>query len=702
MDELAEWQKGNDDFLAKALAWLRLRLLRLAPEEQLIVAATPEAAVPKRRFWDRPLDAPPPATPLLPPPSAVTEEHVAQALAEMDAAEAATPRLAIGLLSQALGLSRFERDMLLLCAAMEIDTRIAQLCARAQDDPQRPYPTFALALVLFDKPSWDVLSPEGPLRRWRLIEINQPGAQPLTTSPLRADERIVNYLKGLNYLDDRLAPLFVPLDVAEPQAQLPPSQQGIADQIERRLRQTAATQRLPIVQLLGHDAASKQLVARRVAASLGLHLYRLPVEALPTHAAELETLARLIDREAVLWPLSLYVDAHEVDKTPTEGTVQQLTRFLSRSSGVCFLDTHDIRPGSGRAPLAFDVEKPTRAEQQAAWHAILGEADDGSAALLSGQFDLNLAAIQQIAQSILSDAADNQGIGLRDRMWDACLATARPRMDALAERIEPKATWSDIVMPPAEMNLLRQIAAQVQHRHTVYEEWGFAAKRARGLSINALFAGESGTGKTMAAEVIANDLRLNLYRIDLSAVVSKYIGETEKNLRRLFDAAEDGGALLFFDEADALFGKRSEVKDSHDRYANIEINYLLQRMESYKGLAILATNMKSSLDPAFMRRIRFVVDFRPHGAAERKAIWERIFPPETRTQELDFGRLARLVLNGGSINNVAINAAFLAAQAGTPVNMQLVLDAARAEFQKLKRPINNDDFVWHEPASKAA
>jgi SpoVK/Ycf46/Vps4 family AAA+-type ATPase len=220
----------------------------------------------------------------------------------------------------------------------------------------------------------------------------------------------------------------------------------------------------------------------------------------------------------------------------------------------------------------------------------------------------------------------------------------------------------------------------------------------RGLGISALFAGQSGTGKTMAAEVIANQLELNLYRIDLSAVVSKYIGETEKNLRRLFDAAEDGGAILFFDEADALFGKRSEVKDSHDRYANIEINYLLQRMEAYRGLAILATNMKGLLDPAFLRRLRFIVNFSFPGPQERREIWQKVFPPQTpvektdEKEKLDWERLARFNLTGGNIHAIALNAAFLAAARGTPVTMSLVLQAAREEFRKLERPINEADF----------
>jgi SpoVK/Ycf46/Vps4 family AAA+-type ATPase len=273
-----------------------------------------------------------------------------------------------------------------------------------------------------------------------------------------------------------------------------------------------------------------------------------------------------------------------------------------------------------------------------------------------------------------------------------CKARTRQRLDILAQRLEPKAGWDDIVLGEEPARLLRAIAAQVRHRNTVYEQWGFARTMNRGFGISALFAGESGTGKTMAAEVIANDLRLGLYRIDLSAVVSKYIGETEKNLRRLFDAAEHGGAILFFDEADALFGKRSEVKDSHDRYANIEINYLLQRMEAFGGLAILATNMKSLLDPAFMRRLRFVVNFTFPGAAERRLMWQKAFPLEAPTGELDFDRLARLNLTGGNIHSIALNAAFLAAQAQTQVTMPVVLAATRMEFRKLDKMINESDF----------
>ena len=210
--------------------------------------------------------------------------------------------------------------------------------------------------------------------------------------------------------------------------------------------------------------------------------------------------------------------------------------------------------------------------------------------------------------------------------------------------------------------------------------------------MSALFSGVSGTGKTMAAEVLARELRLDLYRIDLSSVVSKYIGETEKNLKKVFDAAEEGGALLLFDEADALFGKRSEVRDSHDRYANIEVGYLLQRMEAYQGLAILTTNLRSLLDPAFQRRLRFTINFPFPDAAHREAIWKNVFPRDTPTHRLDYKKLAQLNVTGGNIRNIALNAAFLAAEAGTPVEMVNLLEAAKLEVQKIERPLSDAEM----------
>jgi SpoVK/Ycf46/Vps4 family AAA+-type ATPase len=275
-----------------------------------------------------------------------------------------------------------------------------------------------------------------------------------------------------------------------------------------------------------------------------------------------------------------------------------------------------------------------------------------------------------------------------DRLWDSCRSLARPKLEDLAQRIVPCANWDDLVLPEQQKHVLRQLAAQVRHRMKVYETWGFSARGRRGLGLSALFTGSSGTGKTMAAEVLARDLRLDMYRVDLASVVSKYIGETEKNLKQVFDAAEEGGVLLLFDEADALFGRRGEVSDSRDRYANIEVGYLLQRMEAYQGLAILTTNLKASLDPAFQRRLRFTVNFPFPDATQREAIWRNVFPAATPTSSLDPKKLAQLNVMGGSIRNIALNAAFLAAALDKPVEMSDLMEAARLEVPKMERSLS--------------
>lgn len=719
------WQADNNRYLAASVSWLRLQLEQLAepaalaPAAGSVVESTTTAAQPtllKRLFRAQPTTdvnggSARPTPLLLEDYSRRPESSVAQAQAERESIAAQMdPPPALIILSQQLGLTPFEQETLLLCVAVELDTRIAPLCARAQDDPQRLYPTFALALALFAEPSWDALSPDRPLRYWRLLEINQPGATSLTLSSLRADERIVNYVKGLSVLDDRLALHLAPLPGADA-ALLAASQRAGVDALLWHWQRTVSGV-LPVAQLLGTDGVSKQLVAQATATALHRHLYHLNADSVPTQFAEVEALARLWQRESRLLPLALYIDAQASEPGPVEAQ-SPLNRFLVRAadaSSVLLLGVRDALARLHCPTFAVDVDKPSAAEQQAAWVQALdplaqlqeptwrSEAVRAIGATLSSQFRLNLPEIFNLSAAALADASATAAAPVpapeqvATYLWDACRALTRPRLDTLAQRLEAKATWDDLVLPEDALRLLRQIAIQVRHRSTVYEEWGFAHKMTRGLGINALFTGESGTGKTMAAEVIANDLRLNLYRIDLSAVVSKYIGETEKNLRRLFDAADEGGAILFFDEADALFGKRSEVKDSHDRYANIEINYLLQRIEAYRGLAILATNMKSALDPAFMRRLRFIVHFPFPGLAERKLMWQKVFPPQVPKSELAFDRLARLNLTGGNIHSIALNAAFLAAQAGEPVTTSLILSTARMEYRKLEKPINESDF----------
>jgi SpoVK/Ycf46/Vps4 family AAA+-type ATPase len=305
---------------------------------------------------------------------------------------------------------------------------------------------------------------------------------------------------------------------------------------------------------------------------------------------------------------------------------------------------------------------------------------------VTSQFHLDTVSIQA-AGTEMSGPSSPTEVESGTELWEICRTQSRRTLPGLAQRIEASAAWDDLVLPEPQRQILREIALHVRHRFTVHEQWGFSQRSTRGLGISTLFSGPSGTGKTMAAEVLANELRLDLYRIDLSQVVSKYIGETEKNLAKVFEAAEGGGAILLFDEADALFGKRSEVKDSHDRYANIEVSYLLQRMESYRGLAILTTNMKSALDPAFLRRIRFIIQFPFPNTAQRAEIWRRIFPGQTPTDSLDIGKLAQLNIAGGSIQNVALRAAFLAADSGEPVRMNHLLAAARSEYSKIEKPL---------------
>ncbi len=706
--QVEQWLAANDRYLSAELASLTNRLEQLAIAAERAAQGPPPPAAPpikpaevQRSFMSRLFKSDaaraPAAAPRLLPAAEPVSDTAAQPEKPIEAPDTQVPP-ALVLLAQRLGLSEFERNTLLLCAAMELDTRIGALCARAQQNPNRPFPTFALALVLFDQPAWDVLSPERPLRHWRLIEISQPGAQPLITSALKADERIVNYIKGLNYLDDRLTPLVVPLVTAG--TELPPSQAALAETMLGYLERARTGRQVPVMQLLGADSQSKRNIAEQVAAGLGLSVYSTSVDALPTSAADPETFVRLWHRERALRPSALYREARDSDHSANSSSAAALRRLLSRNVGVAFLDTREPWPDLGREAVSIDVNKPTPGEQTAAWKQALGDAAGDHPAALAGQFSFNVTTIADIAARARATAEGQEE--MRAALWSESLAHARPALDQLAQAIEPKATWEQLELPTADKDLLRQIAAQVKHRAAVYDGWGFRERMNRGFGISVLFAGESGTGKTMAAEVIANDLKLLLYRIDLSAVVSKYIGETEKNLRRLFDAAEDGAAILFFDEADALFGKRSEVKDSHDRYANIEVNYLLQRMEAYRGLAILATNMKGALDTAFLRRLRFIVDFPFPGPAERTAIWQKVFPSREHLAGLDYARLSRFNLTGGNIHNIALNAAFLAAQRNAPVGMPLLLEAIRTEYRKIGKPVNEGDFRWLEPAGRNA
>jgi hypothetical protein len=586
-------------------------------------------------------------------------------------------------------LSPFERDVLLLCAGVELDASFATLVASVQGDPQRSRPTFSLALTLSPDAHWSALSPASALRRWRLIELT-PGVG-LTASPLRIDERVLHHLTGVAATDERLAGVVHPV---RPGGELAQSHRAFADLIASVWSAPAGTATAPVIQICGDAGLETYAIAAAGCRALGLGLAAMMADAMPQAPGECETLARVWEREAALSRSVLLVDCGELDAADAHRSAA-LTRFLEHTRGPILLATRDRRRLPHRQLVTLEVGRITAEEQRAAWHQGLGESAarlDGQLDQLASQFSLGGAAISA-AITEARGRLGSTGNDLGDALWAACRSQARPKLDDLAQRIDVVARWDDLILPDAQRQILRDVTGQVRRRRIVYERWGFGRQGARGLGISALFAGTSGTGKTMAAEVLANELRLDLYRIDLSSVVSKYIGETEKNLRRVFDAAEEGGAILLFDEADALFGKRSEVRDSHDRYANIEVSYLLQRMECYCGLAILTTNMKSALDDAFLRRIRFIVQFPFPDTSQRAAIWRRIFPAETPTDGLAAERLAQLEVAGGNIRSIALNAAFLAADADEPVRMGHLLHAARTEYAKLEKALTEAEVA---------
>jgi AAA+ superfamily predicted ATPase len=615
--------------------------------------------------------------------------------------EAGTPP-ALEMVVRLFGLTSFERNVLLLCLAPELDPTFERLYAYVQDDVTRKHATPHLALTLFGGRSEDEpdarnsLLPESPLRRYQLVILG-PGPSPGTARdarPMRLDDRVVDYLRGINRPDERLSDLLrpvLPVPIPQPHHKL-------VDQLRRYIKSSARRGPWPpALNLIGPPDAGKRAVAQASCNRLGLQLYGLDVARLHAPGLERQELMRLIERESVLLQMAIYLDVADVDSSD-KTMVASIADVIERL-GVFLVVGGRERWQGAREMVALRVPKPDASDQREIWLQALsgtGDSPNGHIGALVQQFDfgpetITRAAAAGKALALLRTSDDNAEPTAGD-LWQACREQAGWHLDQLAQRITPCCTWEDIVLPEDVFRQLQEIAAQVANRPQVYETWGFGARLNRGRGISALFSGPSGTGKTMAAEVLASDLELDLYRIDLAGVVSKYIGETEKNLRGVFDAAEQSGAILFFDEADALFGKRTEVKDSHDRYANIEVNYLLQRMEDYRGLAILATNRKSALDQAFMRRLRFLVDFPFPNTDGRRDIWRKVFPQQVPVDGLDYDALSRLELAGGNIRNIALNAAFLAASEGGSLGMNHIMRAARREYAKIDKMITEGEW----------
>lgn len=610
-------------------------------------------------------------------------------------------------------LQRFDIDVLLVCMAAELDQRYEKLYAYLQDDVTRKRPTVDLLLnLLTPSPAQHLAARRhfvvgAALLRSRLVETIDDTSQPnptLLSRGLKPDDRIVDYLLGADTIDARLQPF---AELQSPARSL--QELVLGDESRRSLDALAAMVEgpaPPVIHITGPAGVGKHSVAAAVCRTRGLRLLVVRIDRLLAQpGAGLAASLLLIDREARLQGAAiLYKGLDPMQAEPQQAARTVFRDALDASTSLCFLSSaapwDDDSPSRIRACMRVSVQRPDGAQRLSLWRRALagGPADaEMDLAAVAGRFKLSAGQIEDAAATARGLArlrgGPTQQVATQD-VFEACRLASNRRLGALARKVVPRYKWADIVLPADRVAQLREICNHMKYRDRVYTDWGFGRKLALGKGLTVLFAGPSGTGKTMAADVIAGELGLDLYKIDLSSVVSKYIGETEKNLARIFEEAETSNAILFFDEADALFGKRSDVKDSHDRYANIEVGYLLQRMEEYEGVAILATNLRKNMDEAFVRRLHFTLDLPFPDHADRHRIWQGIWPHDTpRDTDIDLESLARrFEMTGGNIRNVALAAAFLAADEGEVVRMKHVVHATQREYQKTGKLLREQDF----------
>lgn len=584
-------------------------------------------------------------------------------------------------LSSTFELSAFEEFILMLCAGYELDGKFAHALDSVTNQGIAK-PCFGLALALFADSHWSAITPVAALRHWRLIDLE--AGTSLVSRRLRIDERILHFLTGISYLDNRLQGILENMPGIQV---LAPSLSSCIQRVVEGWNTTVTTRELSVIQLCGPSHSDMQSVAASACQAMDLLLYQLDVKDIPDDTIERNALARLWQREAKIDRAALLIKA-------TAEQHKKLSSFIQLVYAPMIIITKQAVDTSPRLSIRIDVPSVGATEQKELWGSQLGEKAkyiNGGLDRVVSQFSLSAHKISNLSQQ-LEISTRTAGSETGEELWQACRLQSRKKLDSLAQRIDSTVGWDDLILPQTQKQILRDIVSHARQRFRVYETWGFSGKTAFGQGISALFYGPSGTGKTLAASVIAHELQLDLYRIDLSQVVNKYIGETEKNLARVFDAAEDSGAILLFDEADSLFAKRTEVRNSYDRNANMETSYLLQRMESYSGIAVLTTNLKKEIDTAFMRRIRFAIQFPFPDASTRKQIWQRVFPEQTPLENIDVTRLAGLDIAGGNIRNIALNAAFLAADENESVKMSHVAKAARREFTKLEKSIKESEL----------
>ncbi len=640
----SDWFAANDEVIGRGLAWLQ--------------AQVQQAIDPNR--------------------ASASEFRAAYMMARQSMLDASRP-CALDQLASAFGLSDFDLDVLLVALGPQVDVELGALYRRVPGCAGAPHASRALVEMLLCASAASRalarvhLAPGAPLRRHALVHLDHADA----ACPITLDERMVGLIHGLPDWDPQVSGV-----LRELAACVVP---GGLLQAAHRLARAISASSGPIGQIVGPRRSGRHALAQAVAAEFGLAPMQVDARALPAGAAERRSLWALISREARLSRLCLVIDAGAdtvgADE-PAEGlAVRAAQEATAAATALTLVLSEDLVAGLGELPL---VRLPPLSRDERAWcwnealtlHAIPTEGLGD----LANHFPFGLSRMLEVARSVAATETPD-----RQALWNACRERGASRLGGLARRIVSRRGWSDLVLPDEVLADLHALADQVGSRGIVYGDWGYDAVLPRGRGVSALFAGPSGVGKTLAAEVIAGELGLDLYCVDLATVVSKYIGETEKNLKRVFDAAEEAGAVLLIDEADALFGKRTEVKDSHDRYANIETSYLLQRIDQHDGLVVLATNMRSHLDFAFMRRLRYLVDFPYPGFDDRRALWRKAFPPAAPIDGIDFDRLAQLELAGGNIVVIATNAAFLAAAESARIGMRHVERATCTEFRKLDR-----------------
>ena len=624
--------------------------------------------------------------------------------------------LALPQLCRLFGLSGFERQAVLICLAPELRRKYDRLYAYLQDDITRKRPSVDLVLDLLcvtEPQRWTArarLSESSPILRAGLLRTLNDPQSPSGCSGLaqflQLDPRICEFLMGSSQIDSRLAGKVEFQRPARETGAPPVAQEisvGVFNLVEQQLNDRG---RKLVVYLYGPYGVGKRELAMSVCGRLGCPILTLDTELLLTQGADAESVLRAAFREGLLQQAVIYLRRGDV---LLQNTARPLLTALATAiveygwlvfvGGEAAWTLTESFPGCVFQPVKLPI--PDVPLREAVWETCLATHVPnraGWAPQLARTFRLTPgqihAAVEQ-AENRRRMAGEARSLSL-DGLSAACRQQSDHKLSELAVKIEPHYGWKDIVLPEDVLLQLLEICAQVSHQYTVFGTWGFGNKLNHGKGLSALFAGPSGTGKTMAAEVLAHELKLDLYKVDLSGVVSKYIGETEKNLSRIFAEAETSNAILFFDEADALFGKRTEVSDAHDRYANIETSYLLQKMEEYEGIVILATNLRENMDDAFTRRVRFVVEFPFPDEANRRQIWQTQFPQDAPVSpDVDYGYLAReFEVAGGSIKNIVLNAAFTAAAAremnsnpndeeAAAIGMREILHGTQREFAKI-------------------